>query len=279
MYGCGQCMPCRYNRRRIWSHRIMLEATQHKENAFVTLTYDDAHMPVDGSLEPKHFTDFVKRLRHHYSDRKLRYFGCGEYGDESMRPHYHLAVFNLPTCEYKQTRKRRICCPTCSDVREIWGYGNVYLGMLEEHSAQYVSGYVVKKMTRRDDIRLNGRHPEFARMSLKPGIGANAMIDAASDMLAHPVSGAVHASNIDYGKKSRPLGRYLTKKLRMYRGLDEKTPQSEVDKIQAEMLPVRLAARASETEPSVKKQWLKDKASSLSSFKTKASIFRRRKWI
>ena len=90
VYGCGQCMPCRHLRRKVWAHRIMLEAGQWNENCFMTLTYDDKHLPSDGSLDPKHLTDFIKRLRFHYRDRSIRYFACGEYGDDSWRPHYHL---------------------------------------------------------------------------------------------------------------------------------------------------------------------------------------------
>lgn len=282
VYGCGQCMPCRYNRRRVWSHRIMLEATQHEHNCFLTLTYDNDHLPSDGSLDPKHLSDFLKRLRYHYSDLTIRYFACGEYGDDSWRPHYHLAVFGLPTCERGQSRYDKgglKCCHRCSDVRKIWGYGNVYLGVLEPHSAQYVSGYVVKKMTHRQDMRLNGRHPEFARMSLKPGIGANAMVDVASDMLAHRSVGTLDVSELGYGKTSRPLGRYLTKKLRAYRGLDEKAPQSVLDKVQAEMHPVRMAARSSKDDPSVKSQYLKAQAPRLRSFEARRKLYHRRKTL
>lgn len=281
LYGCGQCTPCRHNRRRIWAHRISLEASQWAMNCFMTLTYDDKHLPEDGSLEPTHLTKFIKRLRHHYDDTPLRYFAVGEYGDESNRPHYHAVVFNLHTCQRGQsryTRKDDKCCQVCSAVKMIWGYGNVYLGTVTPSTAQYVAGYVVKKMTHREDLRLNGRHPEFARMSLKPGIGASAMVDVASDILSvRSVTSDI--SSLGYGKKSKPLGRYLTRKLRQYRGLDEGAPQEVLDKVQSEVLGLRLAARESKEVPSVKGQYQIASASKIAGFEARSKIFRQRRKI
>lgn len=260
-YGCGQCMPCRYNRRRIWQHRIMIEAGQYEDNAFVNLTYDDENMPRlpdgRGNLEPSHLQAFLKRLRYHCSPVKIRFYGVGEYGDKSDRPHYHIAVFGMRSCAYGQSQYssfRSRCCVQCELVRDTWGKGNVYLGTLEADSAGYVCGYVTKKMTMRDDPRLNGRNPEFARMSLRPGIGASGMWDVASVLLAYDlvdsrpdVPGALTRS-----RKDLPLGRYLTKLLRRYVGRDEKAPQAVLDEVASELLPLRFAARSSESDPSFK---------------------------
>lgn len=101
-FGCGQCLPCRVNRRRIWTHRIMLEAAQYHDNSFVTLTYDEEKLPVDLSVTPRTLQLFMKRLRKVYPNR-IRYFGVGEYGDQTMRPHYHLALFNFASCARGQT--------------------------------------------------------------------------------------------------------------------------------------------------------------------------------
>lgn len=249
-FGCGQCLPCRINRRRIWSHRICLEATQYKDNCFLTLTYDDKNLPEDGSLDPLALTLFLKRLRKWFDQaygRKIRYFGVGEYGDQSERPHYHLALFGFPTCERGRTLQRRSgrCCHYCDTVLELWGKGRVELANLEPATASYVAGYVTKKLTKKDDERLSGRHPEFARMSNRPGIGAGVMDEVASGIMElevefEDVPNALGGAN----RKTYPLGRYLQQQLRKKVGRDVKTPESVTAEIDEKMQPLREIAKA-----------------------------------
>lgn len=268
MFGCGRCTPCLVNRGRVWTHRIMLEATQHEHNTFLTLTYDDEHLPLDGSLYPEHLRDFFKRLRHRGS---FRYFAVGEYGDQTQRPHYHAALFGFAGCEWKQSRYSKVnqtCCARCSDVAKIWGFGNVYLGNMEIASARYLCGYVTKKMTHPDNPSLQGRHPEFARMSRRPGIGAHAMDDVASDVMQHAA-----ADNMDVSGDGQPFGRYLTRRLRKLRGLDEKAPQSVLDKIAEDVRPLQMAARSDEDKPSVKAHYLASKRQALRNFKSRREIY------
>lgn len=209
----------------------MLEAGQHRDNAFVTLTYDEDHVPKGGSLAPEEIRNWLKRLRKSVAPAKFRYYVVGEYGDKNGRPHYHAALFGYPRCLYgmsRYNRERQTCCYPCDLVRSTWGLGNIYLGTLETKSAQYVAGYVIKKMTRFDDPRLPpGHHPEFCRMSLKPGIGTSAMDDVADTVLQfnlHTMQGDV-PSSLQHGKKLLPLGRYLRKQLRLRVGMDAKAPE------------------------------------------------------
>jgi len=261
LYGCGQCTPCRVNKRRVWTHRLVLEASKWKDNCFLTLTYDDEHCPPDGSLEPKTLQDFVKRLRRYHDPVRLRYFAVGEYGSRTWRPHYHLALFNFATCERHRSQFNRsglTCCQRCKDVNAIWGFGNAYLANLERESAQYISGYVIKKMTQRQDARLNGRHPEFSRMSLKPGIGAHAMEDVKSAITQSPAATLIaDVTQISYGKATMPLGRYLTRRLRSLRGMEPTAPQSSYDKQAADLLALRMVARCDEENPSFVKHYKK----------------------
>ena len=60
---CGQCMGCRLEHSRQWAIRMMHEASQYENNCFITLTYDNEHLPPDGSLQLSHFQDFFKRFR------------------------------------------------------------------------------------------------------------------------------------------------------------------------------------------------------------------------
>lgn len=215
----------------------MLEASQHEQNSFCTLTYDDARLPADLSVTPREVALFFKRFRK-MLDRPVRYFAVGEYGDNSGRPHYHLALFGYPFCTRGRTDLRRTyCCETCDLVAKAWGKGAIETAPLERGSAQYVAGYVVKKWTRQDDPRLEGRLPEFARMSLRPGLGLFSMHEVASVLLDQtnleryvdvPLA-------LQHGARPMPLGRYLRRKLRTYIGRDERTPDVALE-IQKEQL-------------------------------------------
>lgn len=213
-FGCGQCMPCRLRKRKLWTHRLMLESLKHGDCSFVTLTY---MYPCFGGLDeasatliPKDATDFIKRLRRKVEPRRIRYFIVGEYGDRSGRPHYHAALFGLGRLSTR-------------DIEEAWGRGFVYVGDLTKDSAQYIAGYVTKKMTRRDDVRLKGRFPEFARMSRKPGIGALAAEDISKFVSTDlGCTALIREGDIPqvlrHGGKSYPLGRYIRSKVREHLG-------------------------------------------------------------
>lgn len=219
----------------------------YTDNSFLTLTYTDEKLPaisdssqtcsnLPGTLVPKHLQDFLKRLRKLHDPLKLRFYAVGEYGDNTQRPHYHAGLFNFPTCTRGQTKRLygqfgpadwRNCCHVCRLVGTTWGHGDVMLGGLGPDSAQYLAQYVTKKMTSPDDSRLYGRHPEFARMSLRPGLGASYLHDVASVLLDPdlPAQGDV-PSSLRMGKKLMPLGRYLRRKLRTYVGNPQEAPRS-----------------------------------------------------
>lgn len=253
LYGCGQCMPCRINRRRLWTHRMMLEEKLHAHSSFVTLTYTDQNLPLTlqglPSLSVAHLQNWLKRLRLAISPLKIRYFGVGEYGDETERPHYHVILFGMPTCERTRTLrhvsglKRPLwekCCPVCQVIGKTWKFGDIDAGTVNEASLAYCTGYVTKKMTHAEDIRLNGRYPEFARMSLKPGIGADFIYDVASGILEYDLEVREQDFNsLRHGPKVMPLGRYLTKKLRLQLGRDEKAPDYVLQEIEKELRPLR----------------------------------------
>lgn len=207
----------------------MLESLVHEANAFVTLTYAPEHEPESGSLSAEHLTKWLKRLRKRVAPRLIRYFAVGEYGDRSERPHYHAALFNYPCCVGGPVRGGVCQCVACTDVRETWGFGHVMVGTLTEKSAQYIAGYVVKKMTADNDTRLApGQVPEFARMSLRPGIGADALWDVASVMMQYSLEKQL-PSQLRHGAKLLPLGRYLRNRLSKVLGQNEEERQSLSD--------------------------------------------------
>lgn len=161
----------------------MHEASLHDDNSYITLTYNDDHLPLDGSLDKKHFQDFMKRLRKEVSPIKIRFFHCGEYGEKFARPHYHALVFgyDFPDKKYFNTlrgHKRYV-----SELLEkIWGKGFCLIGSVTFESAAYVARYIMKKITGDDAEHhykildettgeLTDVQPEYVTMSTRPGIG------------------------------------------------------------------------------------------------------------
>lgn len=178
---CGKCIGCRTTRATQWARRCQHEATMWEHNCFLTLTYADERLPENGHLQPKALQLFIKRLRR-YSDSRgncinrsgragIRYFGCGEYGDNTERPHYHLLLFN---CQFGDGRKVTKDLYTSEAVAHLWPDGHNRIGELTPAAASYVAQYNLKKIGAGDFDR-DGvwRPPPFLRMSLKPAIGAH----------------------------------------------------------------------------------------------------------
>lgn len=211
--GCGQCLPCRINRGRQWTWRQYMESLCHAENCFVTLTYDDAHLPSTGSLEPEELQLFIKRLRRAVNPLLLRFFAVGEYGEDSERPHYHLSLFGMSGNTVVSYRGK----PTIGTevINACWGKGFVGVAEFNEATAQYTCGYIVKKLRDRNEGK-QFAVPEFARMSNRPGIGAPAMVILAGDLASRYMDWSTGdvPSSIRIGSRTIGLGRYCLQKLR-----------------------------------------------------------------
>lgn len=165
---CGTCIGCRLERAREWSVRCMHEASLYEENSFVTLTYDDAHLPEGGSLRPDDFVRFMKRLRH--VKPGVRFFQCGEYGDRFGRPHHHAVLFNCGFADREFYRERKgVRLDTSRELAELWPYGFSTVGEVTFDSAGYVARYTLKKVG--GAAPLPGRMKEYLTMSRRPGIG------------------------------------------------------------------------------------------------------------
>lgn len=191
---CGQCLGCRLDRSRDWAARIVHESEQHEQNCFITLTYRDQvectpeqlkkglHLPSDLSLHKTHFQKFLKKLRKRFPENKIRYFHCGEYGEENQRPHYHACMFGIDFNDSVLYQEREgIFLYSSTILDELWGYGFTTVGELTFDSAAYTARYVLKKVTgplahdyylRNDlDGNLSYVEPEYCTMSRRPGIG------------------------------------------------------------------------------------------------------------
>lgn len=173
-YPCGQCIACRLNKVRDWTIRLMHENKFHKHSVFLTLTYDNDHLPKDGSVHKEDVQNFMKRLRNYRSG--VRFFACGEYGEKYSRPHYHLIIFGLDVKDplfkgkvYDNKSKGYYL------KSNLWKNGNMYIGDVTYSSCRYVASYVNKKQFGKkgqDFYVTKGIEPEFTLMSRKPGIGA-----------------------------------------------------------------------------------------------------------
>lgn len=171
------------DRARDWSTRIHHEASLHTRNCFVTLTFNDQHLPDNYSVSVRDLQLFFKRLRKKLG-HQIRYFACGEYGEQSYRPHYHLILFGYEPNDLQPWRRTPAgyIVSRSAEVESVWQCGHVEIGQVTLQSANYVARYVTKKITGElaDDHYtrmhpLTGEYhqvtPEFICMSSKPGIG------------------------------------------------------------------------------------------------------------
>lgn len=191
---CGRCVGCRLERSRHWAVRCMHELQTAEKGCFITLTLSDENIPPGGSLDKSHFVRFAKRLRK--SGAKFRYFMCGEYGEETHRPHYHAAIFGLDFIEDRtlyKISKLGHAYYNSPLLTKTWGLGHAVIGELTWTSAAYVARYIMKKVN--GDLaqehyeavdELTGeifdRTPEYTTMSRNPGIGKDWLMKYTSDV-------------------------------------------------------------------------------------------------
>lgn len=197
---CSQCIGCRIQSSRDWANRMMLELqTTEGQSWFVTLTYDDDHVPVNELVDPitgeysevmtlckEDLQKLNKKIRNHFGS--MRFFACGEYGDKKHRPHYHIIYFGLNLDEsklipwqMKMFNKVPYWVYRCPELEEIWQKGNVIVGHVNWHTCAYTGRYVTKKLKGKAKLEYEklGIEPVFALMSRKPGIGKSYLRDNA----------------------------------------------------------------------------------------------------
>lgn len=183
---CGKCPECQKDYYTQWATRGSRELAQWPSSVFVTLTYDDEHLPPDNSLRKKDVQDFIKRLKKYFKSTKenpIRQSYCGEYGEHTKRPHYHCVLYN---CDFTDKIKHYMSPSghqvfTSKILSRLWPFGFAEFGFAEPSSIAYLYKYILKKKTRkekdqplvieRDGITYDVAH-EFIESSRNPGIGA-----------------------------------------------------------------------------------------------------------
>ena len=183
---CRQCILCRLEKSRQWATRLMHEIKFHPNACFLTLTYDPEQIPVDGSLNPVHLRTFFNDLRarmDYHENQKIKYFACGEYGDEKGRPHYHAALYSpigpnasddgtAQNCIQEEPSRSGGLQFSHPDIAATWPYGLHRISELNFETAAYVARYILKKITGVSAPAHYGNlHPEFVRMSKGLGRG------------------------------------------------------------------------------------------------------------
>lgn len=218
---CGQCIECRLAKSREWAARMVLEQQYHAESYFLTLTYDNDHVPVSYYGDPEtgeayesltlrkpDVSAFVKRLRaklEYYDRPPIRFYGCGEYGDETHRPHYHVIVFglHLDDLEYVGKNFRGEKYWKSEFVQSCWEHGHILIGDVTLESCAYVARYVTKKWTGdyKQFYETFNLEPEFSLMSRRPGIGRQYYDDHADEIYR---TDEINLSTITGGKVVKP---------------------------------------------------------------------------
>ena len=187
---CGRCKYCRLDYSQAWAVRITHEDQIHIENGkrsfFLTLTYDEKHLPENGFLRYKDFQKFLKRLREREAPNRIRYVVAGEYGEKTGRPHYHAILFGMDElidAEFiGNSQKNDKPMYKSGYLDDLWQQGFVTVQSVTPQSAGYVASYALKdtktaykereaKTVRNKEGDLESYPKPFLRMSLKPAIG------------------------------------------------------------------------------------------------------------
>ena len=178
-FPCRKCLACRLNIAREKAIRAVHESKIHNDNIFLTLTYDNDHLPKDGKLNYLDFQLFMKSLREKINrniknkENKIHvsYMVTGEYGDKTKRPHWHAIIFNYrPTdAKYKYSSDHGEDVFTSTEIRDLWNRGNIEFGSVTMDSAGYVARYAAKKLTHGQDQE-HEYHP-IHKTSSKHAIG------------------------------------------------------------------------------------------------------------
>lgn len=170
-----------------WALRLKHEAKFHNQAFFITLTYNDENVPADGSLDPKHVKNFIRRYRREFG--KTRFFSCAEYGGKLQRPHYHVIAFgpDIPDRvqhyrDYPQSQfnpaframfgESGIIHYRSPRLEKCWPFGFSEFTYAAPATMDYVTKFHVEKVTGEKAADHYGdRVPEFSRMSRMPGMG------------------------------------------------------------------------------------------------------------
>lgn len=211
---CGRCLHCLMMRARDWSFRCQCELETMGSALFLTLTYNDEHLPcVDGvpSLQRRDLQLFLKSLRKYLDGKRISYFGCGEYGSHTHRPHYHLVIFGLSLDDleiWSRSAKGSVLfrSPT---VEKFWSRGFSSVGACNSQSIDYVTRYSLKKT-----LQDFGSFPvsPFTACSKRPAIALDWFNLHKNELVKFDGDGKVCDASVFFRGNPMPLPRYFLKR-------------------------------------------------------------------
>lgn len=172
---CNKCLSCKLRKAKEWALRCWHESQMHDENSFVTLTYADQHLPAYHDLDHRDFQLFMKRFRKH--NKNVKFYMCGEYGDETHRPHFHVLLFGYypPDAVYHRT-ENGFRYYKSQELDSYWKLGFTDTSNVSYKNAGYIARYTLKKQLPKEaiqerytyldtDEKLQTRKLEYVRMS------------------------------------------------------------------------------------------------------------------
>lgn len=220
---CRRCIGCRLDYSRQWADRLMIELQRHESAWFVTLTYDEKHLPhainsSTGEIEPYSTLSkrdcqlFMKRLRKahakKYPDLHLMYYLAGEYGDTTARAHYHAIIFDLMLDDLQIWTQRDGFTYYVSDwLSSVWQNGRAIVARVTWDTCAYTARYILKKQFGKGSKEWyieNGLQPEFSLVSTKPAIAKEYFLEKVypTNQMFHRQS-EIYISTDDGGKRVR----------------------------------------------------------------------------
>lgn len=172
---CGKCVNCKATNVQQWVQRLTDEMSANDVTYFVTLSYDDKNVqyvideqgnPVQ-TLNRQDYTQFLQKLKYQCDLKliRMRYFGCGEYGKSTSRPHYHFVLFfKFATGEIPDP------IAMSQFILQNWTLGEVNEAVPVTDAN--VFGYICKDMYKNHNRLLEDKRLQtFHTMSRRPAIG------------------------------------------------------------------------------------------------------------
>lgn len=259
---CGQCVLCRLKRSSQWAlrcmHEVQMQSESGKGSSFITLTYDEKSVPSNYGLDVRDWQLFAKKLRKRVGS--FRFFMCGEYGEQTLRPHYHALLFGVDFYDDRipigsnEFGDKHYISPLLTDT---WSKGHCVVGAVSWQSAAYVARYIMKKVTgtaagsfyeRVDPVtgEVFRVRPEFCTMSRRPGLGDSWFRKYAGDVFPSDevIFDGKHVSTPPYYDRKIPEAELesikLRRKERALKYKDALTPE----RLEARAEIMRLTARS-----------------------------------
>lgn len=163
---CGHCLDCLKKRQNEWYVRFWCEDKYQKRlnsnfvTLFLTLTYDETHLPQSREIALNDFRAFIKKIRRRQGYENVRFYAVTENGSQTGRLHWHCLLFGFdPTLMDKPVNKY---------FDNIWCKGFNCTEYCTAKVFTYVSKYVTKDL---DTFKNDTSWKTISIASKRPSLG------------------------------------------------------------------------------------------------------------